>query len=141
MRKSWCLALFVAALLGCAPSSDPRGDREPLRGELILCGGIAGFLCPDENQSCVDIPDDDCNPEKGGQDCPGMCVVPRECRPCGPGTGVSCADLPLCEGFGGFVCPSPDQVCVDAPRDGCDPFHGDQDCPGVCYVLPPGCGQ
>lgn len=140
MRKSWWLALSFAAVLGCA-SSGPVEEREPLRGELILCGGIGGFLCPDENQSCVDIPNDDCNPKKGGQDCPGMCVVPPECVPCGLGTGVSCADLPLCEGFGNFACPYADQVCVDAPGDTCDPFHGGQDCPGVCYVLPPGCGQ
>ncbi len=38
-----------------------------------MCGGIAGFPCP-EGMKCVDDPVDDCDPAKGGADCAGMCV-------------------------------------------------------------------
>jgi hypothetical protein len=42
----------------------------------IFCGGIAGILCP-EGMKCVDWPEDDCDPDAGGADCIGMCVVDR----------------------------------------------------------------
>ncbi|MBL8496634.1 Kazal-type serine protease inhibitor domain protein [Nitrosomonas sp. JL21] len=38
-----------------------------------MCGGIAGFPCPD-GMKCVDDPADDCDPAKNGADCAGMCV-------------------------------------------------------------------
>ncbi|MEO6421998.1 MAG: Kazal-type serine protease inhibitor domain protein, partial [Candidatus Nitrotoga sp.] len=38
-----------------------------------MCGGIAGFLCP-EGMKCVDDPADNCDPAKGGADCAGICV-------------------------------------------------------------------
>lgn len=38
-----------------------------------MCGGIAGFPCP-EDMKCVDDPSDDCDPAKGGADCAGICV-------------------------------------------------------------------
>lgn len=41
--------------------------------DMIFCGGIAGFPCPDDMQ-CVDDPDDSCDPENGGADCGGICV-------------------------------------------------------------------
>ena len=40
------------------------------------CGGIAGLPCP-EGQVCVDDPNDDCDPERGGADCSGLCKPPR----------------------------------------------------------------
>lgn len=36
------------------------------------CGGIAGTPCPD-GMVCVDDPDDDCDPARGGADCIGIC--------------------------------------------------------------------
>jgi len=36
------------------------------------CGGIAGIRCP-HGKTCVDDPHDDCDPERGGADCPGIC--------------------------------------------------------------------
>jgi len=42
--------------------------------EPQMCGGIAGILCP-EGKVCIDDPDDDCDPDKGGADCPGICIV------------------------------------------------------------------
>lgn len=36
------------------------------------CGGIAGIRCP-QGKTCVDDPADDCDPKRGGADCPGIC--------------------------------------------------------------------
>jgi len=38
----------------------------------LFCGGIAGIPCPGAS-SCVDDPNDDCDPENGGADCGGVC--------------------------------------------------------------------
>jgi len=37
-----------------------------------------------------------------------------------------------CGGFAGLECPNPNQICVDDPRDNCDPKTGGRDCIGVC---------
>ena len=42
---------------------------------LEMCGGIAGFECPEgEGLLCVDDPFDDCDLENFGADCAGICV-------------------------------------------------------------------
>ena len=38
-----------------------------------VCGGFAGFECPEKEQVCVDDPRDDCGPPEGA-DCIGVCV-------------------------------------------------------------------
>lgn len=88
-----------------------------------FCGGIAGFPCPD-GQTCVDNPDDGCDPNAGGADC-----------------GGSCTDSPLptfCGGIAGFPCPE-DESCVDDPSDDCDPNAGGADCGGICAAAT--CGE
>ncbi|WP_417908927.1 Kazal-type serine protease inhibitor family protein [Candidatus Electronema sp. PJ] len=40
-----------------------------------MCGGIANIQCPN-GLTCVDDPDDNCNPAQGGADCSGVCVKP-----------------------------------------------------------------
>ncbi|WP_119631046.1 Kazal-type serine protease inhibitor family protein [Methylocaldum marinum] len=47
-------------------------EGECVKTEPVACGGIAGLQCPD-GQVCVDDPNDDCDPAKGGADCPGIC--------------------------------------------------------------------
>jgi hypothetical protein len=42
------------------------------KGEREACGGIAGIQCPG-NKVCVDDPNDNCDPNQGGADCPGIC--------------------------------------------------------------------
>jgi hypothetical protein len=49
--------------------SSAYGDKEPRQ----MCGGIAGFPCP-EGKKCVDDPSDNCDPARGGADCIGICV-------------------------------------------------------------------
>lgn len=39
-----------------------------------MCGGFAGFQC-DNGQVCIDDPADSCDPQNGGADCSGICVV------------------------------------------------------------------
>ena len=38
------------------------------------CGGITGASCNSRSHVCIDNPDDDCDPAKGGRDCGGCCV-------------------------------------------------------------------
>jgi hypothetical protein len=88
----------------------------------IPCGGLSGIACPN-NQACVDNPNDGCDPNHGGADCPGLCVAaPPDA---GTPTGGHCG------GLAGTVCPG-GQDCVDDPSDNCDPLHGGADCPGIC---------
>lgn len=47
--------------------------------------------------------------------------------------GYGCGHLGFrqCGGFAGIPCPT-DFVCVDDPRDDCNPFTGGADCIGIC---------
>jgi hypothetical protein len=85
-----------------------------------FCGGIAGFPCP-PGSTCVDDPNDDCDPTRGGADCGGICV--REEKPL------------TCGGFSGKTCPD-GYACVDDASDDCDPAGGGADCPGICQPAP-----
>lgn len=51
----------------CGPST-----CEPKPGPKV-CGGIANIPCG-PNETCVDDPNDGCDPSKGGADCSGICV-------------------------------------------------------------------
>lgn len=133
----------------CAPKEEPT-----------QCGGIAGLPC-EPGETCVDDPNDDCDPNNGGADCGGICV------PAEPGCGHdgdcgadefcdfsqvnpicaydiecgTCAPKPLaqCGGFAGLPCEA-GFVCVDDPDDCCDPQNGGADCPGICIPEEP-CGD
>jgi hypothetical protein len=94
--------------------------------DVGFCGGIAGFPCP-LGLTCVDNPNDDCDPLNGGADCAGMCV--RQERP------NECGGLP------GAACP-PGFECADDPNDECDPTNGAADCRGICRpVANPSCSS
>ncbi|HET6582001.1 MAG TPA: hypothetical protein VFG69_01115 [Nannocystaceae bacterium] len=54
-----------------------EGECE-VQGEF--CGGFGGIPCPD-GKECIDDPNDDCDPNKGGADCGGICVDGPECPP------------------------------------------------------------
>jgi hypothetical protein len=81
------------------------------------CGGIAGIQCP-SGQICVDNPNDSCDPNNGGADCSGECIVKQ-----------------FCGGIAGIQCPS-GMNCVDDPTDSCDPNNGGADCGGMCVSAP-----
>src|SRR5882724_4016005 len=61
----------------------------PARGQLQLCGGIAGIPCP-VGFACVDDPRDACDPQAGGEFCGGICVS---------GRNKECVDLCRVSGF------------------------------------------
>jgi hypothetical protein len=124
INKTTSLGFALASLLGLGLACDVEDAHEvdqQLRNGEIFCGGIANFPCPG-GLTCVDDPDDDCDPLKGGADCGGICVGPD---PCG--------------GFGGLPCEGKGEVCVDDPSDDCDPSNGGADCGGLC-VQPVFCG-
>jgi hypothetical protein len=102
-RDGTCIALFDA----CKPG---------------FCSGFPGFPCP-PGATCIDDPNDDCDPQAGGADCAGICVREEEPRRCG--------------GIAGETCP-PGYECADDRRDACNPDAGGADCPGVCRPAPSG---
>jgi hypothetical protein len=72
------VAVFGGAL-ACGPSahaaegSEAEGrvsEEKTLIGSF--CGGFAAIPCP-EGLACVDDPRDDCDPNRGGADCGGVC--------------------------------------------------------------------
>ena len=100
---------------GAGVSIDHPGECETASPQG--CGGIAAFPCP-EGQICADDPNDNCDPDEGGADCPGICKdKPQEPQSCG--------------GIAGIPCPE-GKTCVDNPDDDCDPADGGADCPGIC---------
>ncbi|WP_163987984.1 hypothetical protein [Pyxidicoccus caerfyrddinensis] len=68
------LAILAAACLavpvGIASAQEPESAAPP----RPACGGFAGIGCPD-GYSCVDDPNDDCDPNNGGADCAGVCTA------------------------------------------------------------------
>jgi hypothetical protein len=104
---------------GVAASGDSLSLVRPLppEPEYPSCGGIASIPCYRRAEICVDDPRDTCNPERGGADCPGICVPYK-----------------MCGGFGGFPCDK-NEECIDDPTDDCEPHNGGADCPGVCRPL------
>jgi hypothetical protein len=120
----WSRAILALPLIlwisGCADDgAGPGKQKDPGKGDaLLICGGLAGMVCP-AGYECVDDPTDTCDPEQGGADCLG------QCRPEPP---------PACAGKMGLPCPDDDQVCIDDPGDECDPDNGGADCIGICVT-------
>ena len=123
----------------CGDGGDPPNPQP--------CGGIAGIRCP-EGFVCIDNPEDNCDPDRGGADCPGICAEPalpggcNEDGDCPEGEqwcratqeeGVrECVDYQAEGEFCGGFTPAwaatrchPDQSCTDHPV-------GIADAPGVC---------
>ena len=70
-----------------------------------MCGGIAGFPCPDGFE-CVDDPSDSCDPRTGGADCGGMCVKAETCGDAQCGPGFVCCNPVM------GICTKPGMVCI-----------------------------
>jgi hypothetical protein len=96
-------------------NSTPVGPREPTPTNQICGGGRGGALqeCP-AGQTCITDP-----------------FKPGSCGPACDQLGI-CVSEKLCGGFAGFECDIPGQICVDDPRDDCDPLNGGSDCGGLC---------
>ena len=120
------LAIATASpLWATSVLSNPAAVTTPVSSQVTdvqysppqACGGIAGIKCPD-GQTCVDDPNDSCDPAHGGADCPGICKAKY-------------SPPQACGGIAGIKCPD-GQTCVDDPNDSCDPAHGGADCSGIC---------
>lgn len=131
---------------GCDPRADCPGICVALDGPF--CGGIANIQCPKKDQTCIDNPNDSCDPQAGGRDCSGICVFLD-----GRSSAVTARSLTrpppptprpegqACGGFLGTPCEGAGEICIDDPSDDCDPKHGGADCIGVCVAgPPPSCG-
>lgn len=70
-KKAFFSCFFLG--LGLSAACDQEDIESRKLGGLRYCGGFAGLTCP-KGQVCVDDPSDDCDPEKGGADCIGLCV-------------------------------------------------------------------
>lgn len=136
----------------CLPDETPRG-----------CGGFAGTACAD-GFVCNDDPSDECDPNAGGADCPGVCEweqspqcrteadcpqIMAMCAMCSDGS-YACPTTYCKEGQCGVsmdACPEtprcggiagfeckPGYACIDDPADECDPANGGADCGGICVI-------
>ncbi|KAF2274606.1 uncharacterized protein EI97DRAFT_435138 [Westerdykella ornata] len=109
-------------LASCPPISPPqtlstltttKQPPTPTPTNPICGGGRAGYHeCP-SGLTCIKDPRD-----------PG-------CGPACDGLGI-CVEDKMCGGFAGLPCNDGRKVCMDDPRDGCDPQKGGADCGGVC---------
>jgi hypothetical protein len=114
-----------------------------------MCGGFAGFPCAGAGK-CVDVPNDGCDPNAGGADCPGQCVCVQNMM-CtvgshfdGSTTVCSCVSDSAADGGPSAQCTS-DSECpaVGAPCQLCN--DGGANCPqsycvnGACTVKWTGC--
>lgn len=115
------LCVDLHAFCCIASGGQPQGPGTTCQPVPQMCGGFAGLTCPD-GYLCADDPNDNCDPNSGGADCPGLCV---------PGND-------FCGGIAQIPCPG-GFLCVDDPTDNCDPNAGGADCSGVCVPEPP-CG-
>jgi hypothetical protein len=92
-RSASCVADDPCALTDCPPDRpvctviDAEAvcqAAEPPPAD-VFCGGIAAFECPGAG-SCVDDPDDACDPTRGGADCGGICQCEAGAILCAPNT-------------------------------------------------------
>jgi hypothetical protein len=81
----------------------------------VFCGGIAAFPCAD-GFTCVDNPNDSCDPNNGGADCGGICV-PSAGEPCG---STTCGTGEVCCNASCGICTPPDGVCIQIA---CEPLE------------------
>lgn len=91
-------------------------DTSPAIPLVMHCGGPANGTCP-EIMACVRDLDTPAGLSGCGPPCGevGVCIVPETCG-----------------GFVGKQCSQVGRVCVDDPRDDCDPASSGADCIGIC---------
>jgi hypothetical protein len=92
-----------------APPSDGVGP--PPSGDAA-CGGYAGKQCP-EGFTCVDDPNDGCDPTRGGRDCGGLCRAGSGSTGGGAACGkATCKQGEVCCNASCGVCTPPGGVCT-----------------------------
>ena len=124
------------------PTSKPLHPSSPIDMLSMPQNGFScgtDFKCPGSPGSLICVLPDDSTTGS----CQIACSLTSDEKPCP--LGSPCQSLPQvstletgycvnptpCGGFAGIACPG-NAVCVDDPRDDCDPLNGGNDCIGVC---------
>jgi hypothetical protein len=102
-----------------------------------MCGGLAGFPCP-EGFACVDDPNDRCDPATGGADCSGICL-PIDYNPC---AAMLCIEGSTCCPQCGGICiphdiPCSEDLCVSEPCNQVMCGPGEYCCNESCSICAP----
>ena len=119
----WSVLVTGLALLGsaCGPTADAADQTAALEaakgGEF--CGGIAGIACA-EGFTCVDDPNDTCDPNQGGADCGGICQAEKKkaCNYDDPSRTYVSQDPDQCAVIR-FTCPEGQSAFFDDCGCGC----------------------
>lgn len=121
------LGSIVYAQDGMSGSGTSDSQTKSAGGKMKQspCGGPSAIVCP-RGMSCIDDPNDKCDPTKDGLNCPGKCVAggggqSKIKQPCGGPSQITC--------IGGMI-------CVDDPSDQCDPTKDGLNCLGMCVTKP-----
>jgi len=61
----------------CNACPAPTGPSVPV-ASVTVCGGFAGFPCPESSHQCMDYAMNGCDVNQGARDCFGVCVEPSE---------------------------------------------------------------
>jgi hypothetical protein len=112
----------VAAAAGVSIASEGKCTDAP------ACGGFPGTPCPGAG-TCVDAPNDDCDPEQGGADCIGLC----ECNAIGlcteglhwDSSPYVCGCVPDDNPCSVVLCPPETQCVVEDGSAVCEPVGGE----------------
>lgn len=72
VRASACAAVLCGPETRCEETRGVASCVPIMRPRRAFCGGIGAIRCPDGGR-CVDDPDDECDPARGGRDCGGVC--------------------------------------------------------------------
>ncbi|KAF2110408.1 hypothetical protein BDV96DRAFT_201537 [Lophiotrema nucula] len=112
-----CPSLPTLLTLGTPTTPTPTPTKpttpNPTATHAICGGGRANYRPCSDGYTCIKEPGSTgCGPE-----CDGLGICVRE---------------KMCGGFAAFGCEVEGQVCVDDPRDACDPKTGGADCGGLC---------
>jgi len=94
----------------------------------LICGGIAGFQCPDD-YTCVDDPTDSCDPKNSGADCIGVCQpapAKPQCNFDNPDRQYAGESLEICSRIL-FVCDEGYQAFSDECGCGCEKIDTEVD--------------
>jgi len=94
------LVLVGSGVAACSGAEPPDSD------EPAFCGGIAAIPCP-AGKTCIDDPQDGCDPQRGGADCGGICVDAADT--CGE---VTCGKGTICCNPLRGICTKPGMVCI-----------------------------
>ncbi|MEJ7733775.1 MAG: hypothetical protein WKG00_31840 [Polyangiaceae bacterium] len=140
--KPWVNLLLCSMISISAACGDGDGDgdgdgqtEDPDATETAVmakdtppfaCGGLLGIGCP-ADYTCADDFRDDCDPQNGGADCPGLCQHPKGAAACDPsdpvcGANEVCVDNPWLDCV---AAPCPTGTCVLAD---CTAAVGAYDC-------------